>query len=493
MIERGTSFGRKAIGSVIVVGAAQAIKTGLQFLSTLFFARFLEPSDFGLIAAVAPVLTFIILFQDIGIQQAVIQRKEISEDQLNRLFWIVSIIGFLCACVVVFIAPFVARFYSEPKLSMITIVASFALFLNSLAALPTSLINRNLRFSQLAIVGIFSSVSGFCVGIFSAWLGASYWALVVMPIVGAIVNLIGVFVVSGWRPGRPAFGIDRDIIGFGANLTGFNILNFFSRNLDNILIGRYHGGLALGYYDIAYKLLLFPIRSINEPIGRVIIPMLGKVQEDKERVRRIYLRTVGVMQFLVVPGIAVVTIAAEDVIVLLLGLKWLAIAPVFSWLGIASLGQVMGNSTGWIFISQGRTDVMFKWGIYSSLITSAAFVVGLPWGIEGVAIAYVLASYGLLSPVLYYLMGKTGPVKTSEYLKLQLPSLIAAGLTWLVAEYLLRGVWVMDGIPFILATGLVSYVLAALAFSSIALGRATLKDSWNLLSKVPNLVRRREL
>ena len=488
MTETPPYFAKTALSGFASNGAAQAIKIGLQFLSVIILARFLSPEDFGLIAAVAPLLAFVILFQDIGLQQAVIQRKEMSEEQFNQVFWFTVAIGSTCMVIVMVLSPGIAAFYGDVRLTEITFITSFTLLFNSIGALPLGLLSRNLKFSSVALVNIIGAVIGFIAAMIAVSVGLGYWALVFSPLFMALASTISAFVFSKWKPSKPDFKIDREMFSFGANLTGFNILNFFSRNLDNILIGRYLGTSALGFYDLAYKLLLFPIRSINDPLSKVIVPILSKMQDDKERLRRVYLRTLGLMLLLTVPGIAAVTIAAEDIILILLGEKWLGIVPVFSWLGIASLIQVMNNSTGWIFISQGYTSTMFKWGIYSSITIISSFIIGIQFGLVGVAMAYTIVSYTLNFPVLYTIMGHVGPVRTNDFMMLQLPLLAAAALSYLIMLSLFRETMGLSGISYILITLIVSYSLALSTYTLHRLGRSSLKEIAELSSKAKDFL-----
>ncbi|KXF75872.1 succinoglycan transporter [Paramesorhizobium deserti] len=425
-----SQFGRIALRGGIVTGGAQAIKMALQFLSVVILARLLAPEDFGLIASVGPIVAFVGLFQNLGLQQAVIQRKEIDQRQLNQVFWLSVLVGLCCTAVVAALAPAVAAFYGDARMTGITIAAGLPLFFGSLAALPFALMNRQLQFGQLAINDVITALAGLLTVIAAALAGMGYWSLVLGPAVSAIVALAAAWRAAKWKPDRPVLGVDSDIISFGANLTGFNIVNFFSRNLDNILIGKYSGAVELGYYDRAYKLLLFPLQNINQPLTRVMIPLLSRIQDDKARFRDIYMRTNWLLAAVTIPGIAALTLTSGQVVGLLFGERWLAVAPIFAWLGIAGLIQPISSTTGWIFICQGQTKTMFRWGIYSSLTTVLSFVVGLQWGAVGVAAAYAISGYVLRVPVLAVLMQRVGPVTAGDFLMVQGLFIISALLAW---------------------------------------------------------------
>ena len=216
-----------------------------------------------------------------------------------------------------------------------------------MAGLPLSLLNRHLRFGQLAMIDIANALFGFL----AAATRRLLWPRLLVA--AARLGRLGRRLAgqspgdwSRWTPGRPDFRIDRDIMSFGANLTGFNLANFFARNLDNILIGKYSGAIELGYYDRAYKLLLFPIQNIIAPLSRVMIPLLSRVQDDKPRFRELYLQTAWLLAFVTVPGVAALICTSEQVVNILFGAKWQAITPIFAVAGPRRRGSIRQQFDG---------------------------------------------------------------------------------------------------------------------------------------------------
>ncbi|MDK1493482.1 lipopolysaccharide biosynthesis protein [Sinorhizobium sp. 7-81] len=480
-------FGRLALRGGLVTGGAQAIRMVVQFVSVIVLARLLAPEDFGLVASVSPIVAFVGLFQNLGLQQAVIQRKEIGERELNQVFWISTLVGLVCTLVVVALSPAIAFFYGDQRMTAIAIAAALPLLLGSLAALPLALMNRHLKFGQLALNDVYAAVVGLLVTATAAYLGMGYWSLVIGPAASAAVALLAAWWTTRWMPGRPAFAIDRDIISFGANLTGFNLVNFFSRNLDNVLIGKFSGPIELGYYDRAYKLLLFPLQNITQPLSRVMIPLMSRIQEDKLRFRDIYLRTNWLLAAVTMPGIAAVTSAAEPTVSILFGEQWLPVAPIFAWLGIASLMQPVSSTTGWIFICQGETKTMFRWGIYSSLTTVLSFVVGLQWGAIGVAAAYAVSGYVLRVPVLAWLLQRVGPVSAIDFLYVQGLFLVSALAAWICYRMLPEALTGSSDFLALASAICLNYGLALIFALALRQPRKVLFD---VLSKAMSAIRR---
>lgn len=431
MSEAPLRLGHIALGGGAVTGAAQAVRIAVQLASVVVLARLLVPEDFGLVASVGPVIAFVGLFQNLGLQQAVIQKRRIGRRQLNQVFWVTGAVGVASVALVTALAPAIAAFYGDRRIAAITMVAAIPLLLGSLASLPLSLLNRELRFGRLAFNDVLVAALGLVAAVAAALLGFGYWSLVLGTTVSAATALLAAWLATRWVPGRPDLRLDPQILSFGANLTGFNFANFFARNLDNVLIARYAGAVELGYYDRAYKLVLFPLQNVNQPLSRVMIPLLSRIHEDKARFRDVFMRTNWLLAAVTMPGVAALTLTSEQVVGLLFGEKWLPSAPIFAWLGIAGLIQPVSSTTGWIFICQGRTRTMFRWGIYASLTTIASFVVGLQWGAVGVAAAYAVGGYVLRLPVLAVLVHRTGPVTGMDFLLVQGVFIASSALAWL--------------------------------------------------------------
>lgn len=485
-IERPPSLAGHAVRGGAIVGLAQIVKIGLQMVSVVVLSRLLLPEDFGLVAAVTPVIGFVSMFQDLGYGQAIVQRREITQEQISSVFWTTAALGLLCATAAALVSPAVAWFFHDRRLLLVTIAASVPIVLGSLMSVPSGLLNRHLNFRGLAMSDALGAMAGLACAITGAYLGARYWSLIISAWASSFVVCVGYWRSAHWRPNRPtARLVDKEIGAFGANLTGFTFVNYFGRNLDNILIGHQEGSIPLGYYDRAYKLLYFPIQNINGPLYRVMTPLLSRVQDDKARFREMFLRSTGQLTLLIVPAMAALVAVSNEVITLLFGARWLPVAPIFFFLGVNGLLQPLGNATGWIFIAQGRTDVMFRVGIVNSVITVGSFFVGLHFGgVVGLAAAYAFVEYVLKSPIQYTVLHRLGPVTAWDLVWQQAPLLVSAGITLLAARFLLRATLSLRGIPLIAATVAFSY-LAAVALTAIRPGgKAVIRESKRLISRL---------
>jgi O-antigen/teichoic acid export membrane protein len=487
--------GRTARGGVVTI-ASQGFKFFTGMAGTVVLARLLTPQDYGLIGMVAVIMGFVSMFKDMGLSVATIQKEEITGEQVSTLFWVNLGLSLVVMALTVAIAPGVAWFYGEPRLTLITIGFAAGFLFSGLTVQHEALLRRQMRFVALAAIEIISLIVGLIVAITLAWRGWGYWALVVNQLAQGLTYAVGVWAVCSWRPGRFVRGADvRSMLAFGGNLTGFHVVNFFARNLDNMLIGLVWGSRPLGLYAKAYQLLLLPIDQINEPIASVAVPALSRLSDAPERYRKAYLRILEKLAMLTMPGMALMIATSDWIVTIVLGAQWIEASRIFALLGVAGLVQPVANTTGWLFITQNRTRHMFQWGIIGSLIIVASIVGGLPWGAVGVAASYSVVFVCVVMPLLLWFVGREGPVRTVDLYKTIAPSLCAA-LAVLGALALFRWrVGVSRPIYGVAASFGITVIISLIIFAILPRGRKALQDlkhSYVLLIRKQKTVQEQE-
>ncbi len=424
----------RALGGVVKTGLSQLARLLVQFGSIFVLSRLLLPSQFGLLAMVAPVIGFAALFQDLGLSQAVVQKDSLTEREVSSLFWIGFAMSLVLAAVLVALSPLVGRFYREPVATALTAAMSVNIVLGGLIAVPGALLSRRMRFGVMAIFEASAAIGGLAVSIGFALLLHDVWALYLGNLASALIPTVGFWAAARWHPSRPARRLEAaGALRFGAGVTGFNVANFFARNLDNVLIGRVWGERPLGLYDRAYKLLLFPLQQISAPISRVMLPVLSQMAGEPARYRAAYVQTLSQMMLVGLPGIAFMVGAAAPLVSFLLGPRWADAAPIFAILGLASLVQIPNNSTGWLFMSQSRTREYMLWGLFSAVTSVASFAAGVPYGPKGVATAYAIGEY-LRTPLLWWVVCRRGPLPLPAMIRLVTPYFVG-GLISLAAVH----------------------------------------------------------
>lgn len=415
---------------------SQGVQFALRIAGTAVLARLLTPADYGLISMVTVVVNFAQMFKDAGLSMATVQKEHITHEQISTLFWLnVLISGCLGLCVLLG-SPVVSLFYGKPELTPVTAALSISFIISGLTIQHQALLRRHMQFGTLAGITISSQIVNLAVTITLALLGWRYWALVGGTLAQALAGTLMTLFYCPWSPGQLKKGTGvREMLKFGGHLTGFNLINYFSRNADNMLIGKFIGADALGLYARAYQLFMMPISQIRAPLDQVAMPVLSSLRNQPERYAKYYQRLLDIMATLTMPLTMYCAIEADFLIRLLLGNQWLGAVPVFRILAIAGLIQAIAGTRGLVLVSCGFTRRYFYWGLFNAIITVVSFLVGLPYGIEGVATAYAAANYVILLPSLFFCFPQT-PVSVSLFMKaLAVPlliSVIAGGSVFLL-------------------------------------------------------------
>ncbi|RWI29061.1 lipopolysaccharide biosynthesis protein [Mesorhizobium sp.] len=472
---------RRSVGrGAIITALAQSVRVATQIVSVIVLSRLLSPQDFGVVAMCAPVLAFIALFQDFGLTQATVQKSGIKHEEVNYLFWVNVAVSALLVCVLAGAAPLVAAFYGEPRVSGLVAALGLQIIAYGLGAQHLALLTRRMQFARLAIIDVASAIAGLAVSIAWTFIDRSYWALFAGTLTAAVLPTLCYWANSRWRPSLPrkVNGIS-ELINFGAGITGFNFANFFARNLDNVLIGKYWGEAQLGLYDRAYKLLLFPLSQITNPLSKVMVPALSRLKDEPDRYRSAYLRVMPLILLVALPGVAFAIAMADVLIPFVLGEQWRQSSSIFLALGFAGLLQPLNNPAGWLFISQGRSGDFMRWGIITALTSVLAFLVGLPYGALGVAIAYAVSEY-LRTPFLWLYIGKTGPLRASHILRAATPFVLGAHLA-LAAIWFAKPVLPQQHIVGMASAVALSYMITIMTALAFASGRETLRQALRLL------------
>lgn len=425
-LTEGDLRGHAARGGIAIF-VAQGCRFGLQLLSLIVLARLLPPEDFGLLAMAAAVTGFAEMFKDFGLGTATVQASSISRREVNSLFWVTLGIGGVMTGLLWLCAPFVASFYGEGALVGVVVALAVGVLIGSLGMQHQALLQRSMRFAALAFSEVAALALSLGIAVVAAIWGLGYWALVLMVLSQVSINTLLVWFFSGWRPLAPSWRGVRSLLTVGADVTGFNILNHVSRNLDDVLIGWRWGAGPLGLYNRAYRLLLLPLQQVNFPLARLALPILSRLRDSPERYRNAYLDILQSLALVTVPLIAFSMVNAEMIFGIFLGEEWVPASRIFVWLGLVGLTQPINSSIGWLFVSQGRSRRLFQWGFISAPIAIVSFFVGLPYGAIGVAAAYALTGIFLQTPLLFWFAGREGHVSTRDlYASLLFPVYVGA-------------------------------------------------------------------
>ncbi|MEI7035755.1 lipopolysaccharide biosynthesis protein [Fulvimonas yonginensis] len=375
----------------------------IQLAGMAVLARLLMPADFGVFGKTIALTGFITVLRSGGLSLATVQRAEITHAQVSTLFWLNIAVGLAAAGTLAALSPAMAWFYKDPRVLWLVVALAGSIIIDSLSIQHAALMQRQMRFGAIGSIAVAARIVGFLIAIYSAWLGAGYWALIIQQYGNSVAMLVLTVWSCRWLPDLPRRGSGvRPMVAIGAHQSLSNVLNFANRNADNILIGRFVSDVALGFYSQAYRLLLMPVQQINAPISSVVVPALSRLQDQPERFARFYYRALGGMTFLGMPVICFLLADAHAVILVMLGHRWLPVVPLFQTLGVAAFMGTFNVAPGWVYSALGQTARRLRQQLFSCPVTVGAFFAGLPWGAMGVAASFSITRVLLVWPALAY-------------------------------------------------------------------------------------------
>jgi len=456
---------KQSLRSGAITMASQVFRFCLQLLSTVVLARLLSPHDYGLIAMVTVITGFIEIFKDLGLSTATIQKNEINHSQVSNLFWINVAVSLAFALILAIGAPVISWFYNEPRLTLVSITLAATFIFSGLTVQHMAILHRQMRFTAVAIIQIAAMGFSSVVGILMAWYGAEYWSLVGMSAAQQFGYVVFSWGLCRWRPALPAQQAGTwTMLKFGGHITGFSIVNYFCRNSDNILLGRFYGANVLGIYSKAYNIMMLPITQIRRPLDTVAMPTLSHLQDDPIRYKRYYTKLIAMLAFITMPLMVILFVYAKEVILVLLGSKWMDAVDIFRILCINAFIQPVATTWGLVLISLGQSKKYLNWGIVNSALIVFSFIIGLRWGGIGVAGSYTIVSYLLLLPTLWYCFKGT-PVSICDFFSAIsrpfIASIIMGLVTYIISSNLNISLeLVVIGCAFII--GFISYFIVLL-------------------------------
>jgi O-antigen/teichoic acid export membrane protein len=431
---------RRTISGGAVTMSAQAAKFGLNLASTVILARLLTPPDFGLVAMVTAVTGFLAMFRHAGLSTPTVQREHITHAQVSNLFWINLGVSGLCALILAALSPAIAWFYRDSRITYITLVLSTTFLIGGFRVQHLALLKRQMRFKAIALIEVGSMATGVLVGVVMALLRYGYWSLVGLSLAMEIAAFLLTGAVSRWRPQLPSRGSGiGPLLAFGAHQTAGNFIFGLARGCDNLLIGRGYGPAAVGLYSRGAALVIRPMEQFLLPIDAVFLPTLSRLQSQPERYRSTFLRLYEAIAMTVFFLSSLLLALSYPLTLVLLGHKWENAAPIFAGFTFTAIQLPLSTAGNWLLTSQGRGKDIFRVTSIAAFLTLASFLVGLPFGPLGVAIAFSATGLLVRLPILYYIAGRRGPVSTSDLWTRFLRHL-PLWVVMLVASWLMRAI-----------------------------------------------------
>jgi lipopolysaccharide exporter len=388
------SLARKVLQGGFWVIAIRLAGGAFSFVRLMILARLLAPSDFGLLGLALLALSIFSTASLLGFQAALIQKKENVDQYLNTAWTIEMLRSFLLFLLVFLAAPLIASFFKNPEAARLIRVLVFVFILRGASNIGTIHFSKQLEFHKQFYYSFFSSLIDMTVAIVCAFLLRNAWALVFGVLAGSTSSLVLSYVLCPYRP-RWEMNLKkaRELFSFGRWVWGSTTLAFLTTNGDDILVGRMLGTVALGFYQMAYRLSNTPATEITQVISQVTFPAYSKFQDNLPRVRESYLRVLGHTAFLACPLAALIFVLAEDFTRVFLGPKWLPVVLPAQVLVAAGLMRALVATAGPVFYAMGKPNTDTRWQM-ARLMALAVFIYPctLRWGLAGASVAVLIST-----------------------------------------------------------------------------------------------------
>jgi O-antigen/teichoic acid export membrane protein len=468
---------------------AQTLNYGIQTVGTIILARILTPEDFGLVSMSA---TFCLLVQNYGIngfREAIIQREDLTEDHLKKLFWVNLSIMIALTLFFIAISPAIAWFFGEASVTSISKGMALSIFFSGLGTCHLALLSRNMKFNLFAAAQVLAALFSTVLAVGLALGGVGIWALVLRWISLPFVTTVFAWIFCRWMPGIPAKGTSiREILGFGNKTYGNFVLTYIRNNLDKVLVGKAFGKTPLGHYDRSSQLSSVLPNQLTIALSGVGIATLSRLVNDPPRYRTYVFKAISVLSFIGFPGSVLFTLLGKDIILVLLGDRWSIAGDIFAALGPGIGAFVIISVNTWLHLSLGRADRLLRWGFVFLGASLVSYSLGLLFGPVGVAIAYSAMFYLLLIPALAY-AGKPAGLGASFFIgilwRYWTAAFISGASFWLTFSHFAPAAKFYAGLVPLLRIGFgsIGYTVFYLAFIAVLFG------GWRPLAMVFSLVK----
>jgi PST family polysaccharide transporter len=467
-----SELARKTVSGAAINVTVTLTKTVLQFAIVLpILARIIPPEQFGLVGMAMAFVAFFTMLNDMGISAALVRADTPSAAFWSSAFWTNAVIGALLTALTFLAAPLIAGFFREPLVEPLVQLLSLTLFMHCMFLVPMAWLQRNFRFRTIALIDLAGITLASATAIAAAAAGYGVWALAWQQLVIFGVKMTGGLVVQ-----RAPIGLIykwseiRAVLPFSLRLTGAGLVGFANRNADNILIGRFLGAEALGFYGRAYQIMLVPVHSLSTGASFALYPAMSSIQGDRPQLNSVYLRSLSILAAITLPMMTGLALVAVPFVEFVFGERWKPVASALVFLSFAGAIQALVGTSNIFWTAMGRSDILLRWSLTRMAAFLIAFSVGVLFGTIGsVAAAYLLANVMLLIPYKIETFRKAG-VSWSDVSKALVPPLVSTAVmaaTILPVRTAIPGSHVvssLEQLAILVTVGILSYMLGLKVF-----------------------------
>ncbi|MEO5779320.1 lipopolysaccharide biosynthesis protein [Arthrobacter sp. PAMC25284] len=416
-------------------------RQGFQLASAVVLARILGPESYGVIAAATVYISLVALLLDQGLSAALIQHPDVDRRMAGATATLNLVVATVLGALTWWASPSIAGFFRVDELEPILRLLAFAIPLKALAITPRAMLSREMQLHRVGAADIVAAAIGSAAGISAALAGSGPWAMVYQVVATDLVYSCLLLRASRGPLPNLAFRSIVPLFRFSISVFATDCLAYVSRNMDNILVGRVLGVGALSLYGMAYRILVVPVQLIGQTVNRVMFPAFARSADRPHEVAAQLLTATRLLAIAAIPLMTFVACTAPELVNLVLGTAWLPAAALVSVLAIGGARETVFYVTPSLMKGLGKGALIVRYEILAALIQVGGIVIGLQFGVLGVAIGYSAAGF-VLTPLLLWIQQRLTGVTTKSQLAAILPAVHAA--LWGAAGYWL---WSLVDLP----------------------------------------------
>ncbi len=387
-------FNRKKIITGLLWRFAERIGAqGVSFVVSLFLARLLDPSAYGLVAIVSVITTILYVFVDSGMGGALIQKKGADDLDFSSVFYFNM---FMCAVlyiIVFFAAPFIAKFYDSESLIPMIRVMGLTLVISGVKNIQQAYVSKTMQFKRFFFATIGGTVFSAFVGVFMAYKGFGAWALIAQGLTNSVIDTIVLWVTVKWRP-KKMFSFKRlkGLFKFGSRTLLVSLIDTAYNNLRALIIGKVYTPADLAFYDKGKKFPELVITNINTSLDSVLFPAMSEVQDEKESLKAMTRRSMKISTYLITPMLIGLATCGKALISLVLTDKWLPAYPFMVVFCVAFVFYPMQTANWNAIKASGRSDLFLKLEIPKKAIGIVSIFITMRISVFAMAISFLIVS-----------------------------------------------------------------------------------------------------
>ncbi len=433
----------------------------LQFFFLLVLARTLTPADFGLFAVATIFTTACGILAEFGLVSALVQKESLDDDDLNSIFWVLLVFSLLFSVVLFSLAHSIEILFSLASLARVIQITVIVVPLIALQAIPRAQLSREFRFSILAVIDVAATAAGIAAALALLLREATVWVFVVQLLVTAFVRVVWLWSVTRWKPSfNVRWRSAAQFFRFGGNVTGFNLLNFVGKYFDDAIVGRVLGAYSLGLYNFSYRIITFQQEIVSGAMNRMVLSVYARSQSSRKEVFRILCRDTQLIVTVSLPILAWFIAVAPVFVPAVFGSRWTTAVPVMQVFALEAMRQSLLSLAGSAMLAVGDSRRFMLYAVVSTPVLVISFLIGVQWGIFGVAASFFIFNSGLMF-FLLFLLKRSFSVSFKPLFLQWLPGVVLACVIWLSARMWIlavassRDFWLWCGIAII--PGLLGY------------------------------------